>query len=150
MPGLSLSAIAAVCGITYEGHYTSIHRIVTDSRIITTGDVFVAIIGEKYDGHHFLADAYAKGAVAAIVSHIDPTAPLLQWVVNNTVQTLGQLAAYCRQQYPIPLIAITGSTGKTTTKNLVAAILCAAYGEEYVLSSQGGFNNHIEIGRAHV
>jgi UDP-N-acetylmuramoyl-tripeptide--D-alanyl-D-alanine ligase len=123
----------------------------TDTRTIVQGDLFIALKGENFDGAKFVADALKNGAVGAMVSVqgyeqiraiLNPQSPIL--VVDDTRLALGRLAAHWRGQYDIPLVAITGSNGKTTVKEMLAAILRGyAGGEESVLATQGNFNNDI-------
>src|SRR5690348_15013005 len=115
-----------------------------DSRTIAPGELFIAIKGERFDGHDFLADAFARGAVGAIVAR-DRLAsarkrsgdkPLL--VVDDTLKALQQLASAARRHWGKRVVGITGSAGKTTTKEAVAKVLSAKYS---VLKSQGNLNN---------
>lgn len=120
----------------------------TDSRKLKAGDLFVALRGENFDGYAFVAQSAQQGAVAALVNadsyHGEPAAcPLL--LVADTRLALGQLAAYWRKQFfAIPLVAITGSNGKTTVKEMLASILRTSAGsDEAVLATQGNLNNDI-------
>jgi UDP-N-acetylmuramoyl-tripeptide--D-alanyl-D-alanine ligase len=131
-----------------EGADVRFDAVSTDTRSIKQGDLFIALKGENFDGARFVAQAAKSGAVAAIVNQDsglrtqDSGVPLL--FVEDTRLALGQLAAYWRQQFDIPLVAITGSNGKTTVKEMLAAILRADTGnEESVLATQGNFNNDI-------
>lgn len=112
-----------------------------DTRTLQTGDVYLAIIGEAQDGHDYVQAAKEKGAIAAIVSR-KMSCDIPQIIVPDTTIALGKIAAYWRQQFSIPIIAITGSVGKTTTRNMIAKILITAFGEEHVLVPQKNFNNH--------
>jgi len=117
----------------------------TDSRTTRPGDCFFAIIGPKFDGHDFLADAFAKGAVCAVVSKHPPTQPphdkpLLH--VDDTTAALGRLAAAYRQHLPLTLIAVTGSVGKTTTRHMIAHILSQ---HRRTRQAPKSFNNHIGL-----
>lgn len=117
----------------------------TDSRKICGGDLFIALKGTTFDGHTFVAGAFGKGAVAAIVdTSFAPGSlsekPLL--VVEDTTRSLGELAHLHRMKFKIPLIAIGGSNGKTTTKDMVSSVLAASYN---VLSTEGNLNNHIGV-----
>lgn len=117
----------------------------TDSRTVREGEVFVALRGENFDGHKFLAEAFEKGCAAAIVdgsAKLDPvqTMPLL--IVDDTTRALGELAYYYRSKFDIPIVAIGGSNGKTTTKEMVNAVLGGKY---RVLSTEGNLNNHIGV-----
>ena len=114
-------------------------RVVTDSRSDCTGGLFVALRGERFDAHAFVPQAAANGAVAALVER--PLAlDLPQWVVDDTRLGLGRLASAWRDRLPGRLVAITGSNGKTTCKEMVAAIL-AQVGS--VRATQGNLNNDI-------
>ena len=120
----------------------------TDSRKIGAGQLFVALRGENFDGHEFLETAIASGAVAALVA-ADAVAslneialPLL--VVEDTRLALGSLAAAWRSRFVLPLIAVTGSNGKTTSKEMIASILQATHGDT-ILATQGNFNNDIGL-----
>ena len=115
--------------------------ISTDSRKVLPGSLFVALRGENFDGHDHVAAALASGAVAALVARELPgLGPLI--VVDDTVAALGRLAAGWRARHQLPLIAITGSTGKTTVKEMVAAILGR---RGPVLATRGNLNNHIGL-----
>ena len=118
-----------------------------DSRTIQRKNLFFAIKGEKFDAHDFVNIAYQKGGFCAVVNYdwykkqIElPPFPFI--VVRDTLMALQDLATYYRKKFPIPLIAITGSNGKTTTKDMIASILSAKY---EVLKSLGNFNNHIGL-----
>jgi len=127
-----------------------IRGISTDSRGVREGDLFVAIRGAHHDGHDFVAQAKAAGAAAAMVDsrwaslHEQEKEfqqfPLI--VVNDTVLNLGNLAAIYRAKFNIPIIAITGSSGKTTVKDLVAAVLAKKFN---VLKTEGNLNNFIGL-----
>ena len=120
----------------------------TDSRKIEAGQLFVALRGESFDGHEFLATARASGAAAAMVA-ADAVAALTETalplvVVEDTRLALGSLAAEWRSRFVMPLIAVTGSNGKTTSKEMIASILQVAYGDT-ILATQGNFNNDIGL-----
>jgi len=120
----------------------------TDSRKIEAGQLFIALRGENFDGHEFLETATASGAVAALVA-ADAVASLNQialplLVVEDTRLALGSLAAAWRSRFVLPLIAVTGSNGKTTSKEMIASILQAAHGDT-ILATQGNFNNDIGL-----
>jgi UDP-N-acetylmuramoyl-tripeptide--D-alanyl-D-alanine ligase len=116
--------------------------ITTDSRNIQSGDVFVALRGEKFDGHNFVETAIAGGAIAAIVDTQFPATDLPVIVVPDTLQAYQAIGHWWRQQFQIPIIAITGSVGKTTTKELIAAVL-SLYGN--VHKTQANYNNEIGV-----
>lgn len=114
----------------------------TDSRTVGPGNLFVALQGERFDGHQFVDTAMQQGAVAAIVERPvgDVTLPLLQ--VPDTLVAYQTLARWWRQQFSIPVIAVTGSVGKTTTKELIAAVLT---NQGRVLKTQANYNNEIGV-----
>ena len=113
-----------------------------DTRIIQKGDMYVAIKGEKFDGNDFYKDAINKGAVAYLMSK-EPDEKIGSIVlVENTVKAIQQIAAYKRSQVDIPVVAVTGSVGKTSTKDIVAAVMSQKY---KVLKTQGNLNNDIGL-----
>jgi len=116
----------------------------TDTRTLQRGDLFVAIKGERFDANDFLAEARTAGAVAAIAhpGRLPPKLPGLE--VDDTRLALGQLGAAWRRQFSLPLVAVTGSNGKTTVTQMVASILRAWQGEAS-LATQGNFNNDIGL-----
>lgn len=118
----------------------------TDTRSIRAGDLFFALEGEQFDGHHYVAAAARAGAVAAVVKHPVADAPdLPQIVVKDTRRALGRLGANHRAHFAVPLIAVTGSNGKTTTKEMIASILAAWHGEPGRLATAGNLNNDIGV-----
>ncbi len=141
----TLSKAAAAIGGQLRGADTSFTGVSTDSRNIQPGELFVALRGEKFDGHAYVAACLQQGAAAAMVDRSAelPAAPLL--VVDDTRQGLGQLAAYWRSQFDIPLAAITGSNGKTTVKEMLASILRSASSPSSVLATAGNLNNDIGL-----
>ncbi len=146
-----LSQAARVLGARMIGEDVRFAAVSTDSRKIKAGDLFIALRGDHFDGYEFAATALQSGAVAALAnadsyearsSILDPRFPIL--IVEDTRLALGQLAAHWRRQFDIPLVAITGSNGKTTVKEMLAAILRAAAGsDEEVLATEGNLNNDI-------
>jgi len=122
-------------------------RVHTDSRSLQPGDLFVALKGETFDAHSFLSQAAQAGAVAALAEHGLAPAGLPGVEVPDSTVALGELAALWRAQYRLPLIAVTGSNGKTTTTQMVASILRAAVGGdgEDALATRGNLNNHIGV-----
>ncbi|MDP1871245.1 MAG: UDP-N-acetylmuramoyl-tripeptide--D-alanyl-D-alanine ligase [Gallionella sp.] len=120
----------------------------TDTRKIKTGDLYIALRGEKFDGADFIAQAMQSGAVAALVNEEsfqvgqEFSCPVI--LVADTRIALGQLAAHWRQKFTIPMVAITGSNGKTTVKEMLASVLRIAAGsDDAVLATKGNFNNDI-------
>ncbi len=136
------------CGGARSGSQDALFTSVSsDSRAIAPGDLFIALQGENFDGSEFVAGAAQSGAVAALVNAAsyrgtEPPCPLL--LVEDTRLALGRLAAQWREQFAIPLVAVTGSNGKTTVKEMLASILRAAAGSaDAVLATQGNLNNDI-------
>lgn len=112
-----------------------------DSRKTESGDLFVALIGERLDAHKYL-DQVANKASGAVVSKLDKSLPLTQWVVEDTTVALGQLAQLQRDQFTGTVVAVTGSTGKTSVKELIASILGQLGSVHF---TKGNFNNHIGV-----
>jgi UDP-N-acetylmuramoyl-tripeptide--D-alanyl-D-alanine ligase len=128
---------------------TQFQAISIDSRTTKAGDLFVAIPGEKHDGHNFLRDAFYKGALGVLVAenYINKQSPVpkqeeLWMAVPDTLRALGDLAAFHRRRSNVSVIAITGTNGKTTTKEMTAAVLGQAF---KVLKTPGNFNNLIGL-----
>ncbi|WP_423192457.1 UDP-N-acetylmuramoyl-tripeptide--D-alanyl-D-alanine ligase [Cupriavidus sp. H18C2] len=119
-------------------------RVHTDSRTVQPGDLFVALKGERFDAHDFLADVVARGAAAVLVSR-EPGVDVPALVVPDTRIGLGELAAGWRRQFTPPTVAVTGSNGKTTVKEMIAAIFAAAVGEADRLATGGNLNNDIGL-----
>ncbi len=118
----------------------------TDSRSVARGELFVAIRGERYDGHQFLGMAQEKGAAGALIDGIHAgAAPLPVIVVDDTRRALGRIGRGWRGRFAPVLIAITGSNGKTTTKEMLASILRAHAGEGAVLATKGNLNTDIGV-----
>lgn len=117
----------------------------TDTRTLQAGALFVALRGANFDGHDHLKHAEEKGAIACLVEKADPAIHLPQFVVSDTIAALGELAHFYRKHFNIPMIAITGSNGKTTCKTLLAAILKRHVGAEHCLSPEKNYNNHIGL-----
>ncbi len=125
---------------------TAIVRVHTDTRTIEPGDLFVALKGDSFDANDFLQEAKRKGASAAIThskAQMD-AAGLPGLVVTDTRAALGQLASSWRSQFKLPLIAVTGSNGKTTVTQMIASIL-RTYRPDTMLATQGNFNNDIGV-----
>jgi UDP-N-acetylmuramoyl-tripeptide--D-alanyl-D-alanine ligase len=127
-----------------------IQGVVSDSRKIVAGQLFVALVGENFDGHGFVAAAIAKGAVAAIVSQAraktfaSQDLPIL--IVEDTLTAYQDLARWWRSQFEHPVVAITGSVGKTTTKEIIASMLsCYVQPDHSVHKSQANHNNDIGV-----
>lgn len=143
---MTLSCAATVLRAELRGADMDFSGVSTDSRTIGKGDLFVALRGERYNGHDFVAKAQAAGAAAALIDRKhEQAAPLPVVVVEDTTLALGALAAHWRRQFNIPLIAVAGSNGKTTVKEMIAACLRAHFGDEAVLATHGNLNNHIGL-----
>jgi UDP-N-acetylmuramoyl-tripeptide--D-alanyl-D-alanine ligase len=165
---MRLSQIVQALDAQLIGPDVAFSSVTTDSRKIQQGDLFIALRGEKFDGYDYVAASLQSGAAAAMVNQDsgfgiqdsvsrsveqgvenllspcipNPASSIL--VVKDTRIALGKLAAFWRAQFDIPLVAITGSNGKTTVKEMLASILAAATGSvESVLATQGNFNNDI-------
>lgn len=138
-----LSDVAVAVGGTVAGEDVSVSSVVVDSRESSPGALFFALAGRRTDGHAFLGEAFARGAAAAVVSRADPTdAPGPLVVVADTGEALLSLASDERSTFSGTVIGITGSTGKTTTKDLAAAVLSVRY---RVRSSPASFNNQVGV-----
>ncbi|MFS2223003.1 UDP-N-acetylmuramoyl-tripeptide--D-alanyl-D-alanine ligase [Pantoea sp. B65] len=141
MIALSLEQLAAVTGGKLVGGDLTIAAVTTDTRKVTAGVLFIALQGERFDAHDFVGDAIASGASALLVSkHLPVAVP--QVVVKDTRLALGQLAAWVRQQSSARVVALTGSSGKTSVKEMTAAILRVC-GE--TLYTAGNLNNDIGV-----
>jgi len=114
----------------------------TDTRTIKSGDLFVALVGPNFDGHKFIAQALEKGAVAAVVSRPVPEISAPLWQVEDTRIALGQIAKANRQRFNGTVYAVTGSSGKTTVKEMLFAILSQ---NNQVLATKGNLNNDIGV-----
>jgi UDP-N-acetylmuramoyl-tripeptide--D-alanyl-D-alanine ligase len=123
---------------------TVILRVHSDTRTLKSGDLFVALKGERFDGHDLLADAKARGAVAALAQPGLAEAGLAGLVVADTQRALEDLARAWRAHHHLPLIAVTGSNGKTTVTQMTAAILRAWLGDG-AFATEGNLNNHIGV-----
>ena len=124
----------------------SISRVGSDSRQIQSGELFIALSGERFDAHHFLGDVAATGASAALISDKEACPENLAAVcVQDVKQGLGELAKAWRSQFSIPVALVTGSNGKTTVKEMIASIFKAAAGEERTLVTKGNLNNDIGL-----
>ena len=113
-----------------------------DSRTIQKGNLYFSIVGERFDGSRFAEEALEKGAVAVIVPDTYPKKSSKHFACADTLNTLQKLAKHHRSQFNIPIIGITGSNGKTTTKELMREVLSRSY---QVVATQGNYNNHIGV-----
>ncbi len=142
---MTLKQIASACGGVFCGEDMSllVTDVVTDSRKITKGSVFVALKGEKFDGHNFVKQSYDMGAVCCVVnSDFDNSEGFCTIAVDDTYKALRDIAGYYRRRFNLPSVAITGSVGKTSTKDMVAEVLNQQY---KVIKTEGNFNNEIGL-----
>ena len=153
---MHLHEIAQALNATSIGDDVAIGEIVTDTRKLSPGCLFVALKGPRYDGHDFAATALQRGAAAVMVAASANLTLSPALVVEDTLLALGRLAAWHRDRMPAKIAAITGSNGKTTVKEMLAAILAAETGAAGVLSTEGNLNNDIgmpltllRLGREH-
>jgi UDP-N-acetylmuramoyl-tripeptide--D-alanyl-D-alanine ligase len=124
----------------------SISHVGSDSRQIQSGELFIALSGDRFDAHDFLSDVATAGASAALISHKEKCPENLPAVaVQDVKQGLGEPAKAWRAQFSIPVALVTGSNGKTTVKEMIASIFKAAAGEECTLVTKGNFNNDIGL-----
>ena len=145
MSELSLSFIADVFQVALPCPDFVINKITTDSRTVQQNDVFFALSGDNFDGHDFVDEVLSRGAVC-VVSRADCVGKSGCLKVDDTLQALGVLAkAWRNKNAHIPVLAITGSSGKTTVKEMTAAILRHKFGKNAVLATQGNLNNHIGL-----
>jgi UDP-N-acetylmuramoyl-tripeptide--D-alanyl-D-alanine ligase len=147
---LTLAEAAQALNAERRGRDTRFTRVTTDSRAVAPGDLFVALRGERFDGHAFVAEALDKGAVAAMVAGAEAARRGAQWagipllVVEDTRLGLGALAGFWRARFPGRIVAVTGSNGKTTVKEMIAGILRAQTGDAgQVAVTPGNLNNDI-------
>ncbi|MBQ7098007.1 MAG: UDP-N-acetylmuramoyl-tripeptide--D-alanyl-D-alanine ligase [Clostridia bacterium] len=142
---LTLKQIAEACqGVLEHGDGNFVvSEILTDSRKICEGALFIALRGEKFDGHDFVESSFEKGAAACVVDkeYCNTNANAVI-VVEDTYKALRDIAAYYRNRFEIPSVAITGSVGKTSTKDMVSCVLANQYN---VLKTEGNFNNEIGL-----
>src|SRR5688572_1827706 len=153
--GWTLGEILAATGgkVTGSGKIARYGEIVTDSKQVKGNSIFVALKGERHDAHDFVGDAVRRGAACVIVHRSVPTAkvgPATIVRVGDTLRALGDLAHYRRERLAPMVLAITGSNGKTTTKEMVAAIMAQGRlaGQSLrgrVLKTEGNFNNLVGL-----
>ncbi len=146
MKNMTLGKIAEVCGGSYIGNETekekSIAGAVIDSRLVEKDYLFIPIRGERVDGHKFIPDVFAKGALA-VLSEEQLENPAGPYILVESAQTaMKMLAAYYRRSLGIKVVGITGSVGKTSTKEMIASVLAQKYN---VLKTEGNLNNEIGL-----
>ena len=123
-------------------HFKNSSGVTIDSRSVVEGSLFFALSGDNFDGNRFASEALRKGAKIAVVDKKEYATGQGFFLVNNTLKALQQLAERHLHSLKIPVVAITGTNGKTTTKELVSAVLST---EKNIHSTQGNFNNHIGV-----
>ncbi len=139
---MKLSQMASILGGELVGLDAGISSFSTDTRSIAEGDMFIALSGPNFDANDFVARAAEAGASAALVSRVDPAAGIPQVLVSDTFVALGQLSKAWREQFQLTRVAMTGSAGKTTTKEMVASIF---EGMGTTLATLGNKNNEIGV-----
>ena len=143
MEGVTLSQIAdTLTGSSSAPSDAGVVGVSIDSRTLREGELFVAIRGERFDGHDFLDDAFGRGAVAAVVDSRGgaDAGPVIE--VEDTMAALQSLAAWYRSRFELPVVAVTGTNGKTTTKDMAAAVLSTGLS---TMKTEGNLNNHIGV-----
>ena len=127
-----------------DAESTFVVNVQTDSRKAAAGDLFVAIVGERMDGHRFVPGAMEAGAEGCLVIAAPDSIPEGKFcvLVPDTAKAMGDLAAYYRRKLGLPVVAVTGSVGKTTTKDMVASVLSSKY---RTLKTAGNLNNHLGL-----
>jgi len=141
---MMVSQVAQALGATLHGDDVLMTGVSKDTRDIQPGDLYVALKGERFDGHQFIAEANQSGAVAALVSNV-VSLDVPQVQVADTRIALGQLAAHWRQKFTGKVVGITGSNGKTSVKEMVSKILSDHVGASAVLATKGNLNNEIGL-----
>jgi UDP-N-acetylmuramoyl-tripeptide--D-alanyl-D-alanine ligase len=140
---MRLSQAARFCDGQLTGADVEFVRVCTDTRDIRSGDLFVALRGERFDGHEFIADAAKSGAVAVLAEQ--PTSLLPAIIVANSRRALGLVAAGSASLHSLFRIAVTGNAGKTTVKEMIACMLSSQPGDPAVHATKGNFNNDIGV-----
>jgi UDP-N-acetylmuramoyl-tripeptide--D-alanyl-D-alanine ligase len=141
MMSRTLAAVAREVQGRLVGADQSFGTVTTDTRALASGSLFVAIPGDRFDGNDFVDEAFAKGAAGALVSRV-ASSPLAQIEVRDSRRALGAMARTWRASFTIPVVAVTGSSGKTTVKELIASILGVS---RSVCVTQGNLNNDIGV-----
>lgn len=139
---MKLSAAAALLKAKLQGADAEFTTVSTDTRTLKSGDLFIALQGPKFNGNEFVAEATKKGAVGAIVCGELASTQLPIISVKDTKKALAQLARHQREQVQIPIVAVTGSVGKTTTRAMLASVFRQL---GHVLASESSFNNDIGV-----
>ena len=146
MKHMTLENLAGACGgrLVFSGELpgTECASVVIDSRQAGENSLFIAVKGERVDGHCFIPDVFEKGALGVVCERLpeNPAGPCI--LVEDSLKALRQIAAFYREQLPVKVVGITGSVGKTSTKEFIAAVLSRKY---RVHKTQGNFNNEIGV-----
>ncbi|GJM06956.1 MAG: UDP-N-acetylmuramoyl-tripeptide--D-alanyl-D-alanine ligase [marine bacterium B5-7] len=136
----SLSEASTQLNARLHGDDAAFTGISIDTRSLQAGNLFFAVKGEHLDGHDFVQQAIDAGAAGLVVERVmDVACP--QIIVDDALKAMGLLSKHWRMQFDFPVICLTGSNGKTTTKDLIASMLTAAFGADQVFATQGNFNN---------
>jgi UDP-N-acetylmuramoyl-tripeptide--D-alanyl-D-alanine ligase len=142
---MTLADITKITSANTDSPTTHFEGVSTDTRTVKPGNLFIPIRGEQFDGHDFIDEAYKKGAAAAVVDH-PADSPIPQIQVADTLLAFGKISQAWRDQFSLPIVGVTGSNGKTTLKNMIAAILQAAcQSTQAVLATEGNLNNNIGV-----
>jgi UDP-N-acetylmuramoyl-tripeptide--D-alanyl-D-alanine ligase len=138
------AAVSAALGLGTAAADVAFSAVATDTRSLPAGALFVALVGEHHDAHHYLEQAATAGARGAVVNHVPTNAPagLRYYVVQDTLRALGDLARFARRRSHARICAVAGSNGKTTTKELLRAVLATRY---TVHATRGNLNNLIGV-----
>ena len=145
---MRLGDAARAIGGVLTGEDSEFVGVSTDSRAIRPGELFVALRGEKFDGHDYVADVLSRGAAGALVERdwaLAHGAGLPLVAADDTRRALGRLAADWRSRFAVSVVGVTGSNGKTTVKEMISAILAAEHGEDGRLATTGNLNNDIGL-----
>ncbi|MGY8814507.1 MAG: UDP-N-acetylmuramoyl-tripeptide--D-alanyl-D-alanine ligase [Gammaproteobacteria bacterium] len=142
MISMRMSEAAEALNGIYTGKDIMFNGCSTDTRTIEEGSLFIALKGNHFDGHSFIRSARENGATAAMVENVSDNDNLPLLIIKDTARAMGLLASCWRDEFDIPVFAITGSNGKTTVKEMVASILGL---NATVLSTSGNMNNHIGV-----
>ena len=146
MKNLTLENIARVCGGTYYGPADKLQEevmsVITDSRKAEEGCLFVPIVGERVDAHKFIPQVMEAGALATLSERVLDNADFPCNAVESSLQAVKDIAEFYLKQLQIPVVGITGSVGKTSTKEVIASVLNQKY---HTLKTQGNFNNELGL-----
>lgn len=144
MKPVQFREILSACGGTYHGDAALLDtvptEIVIDSRVATPGSLYIPIVGERFDGHEFINNAREKGCVLVLSAKPLESEPYI--LVDDTLRALHAIASWYRDQFPIPVVGLTGSVGKTSTKEMIASVLSARYN---VMKTIGNKNNETGV-----